>query len=154
MGIPLYICWFSLVAFNFLSLSLIFVSLIAVCLGVSFLGFILPGTLCFLDLVDYLLSHVREVFGCYFLKYFLRSFLSFFWDPYNVNLGTFNVGLRSLSGCLHFFFFSFFFSIFCSAAVISTILSSKSLIHSSVSVILLLIPSSVLFISVCSLGLW
>ena len=36
------------------------------------------------------------------------------------------------------------FSIFCSAAVISTILSSRSFIHSSASVILLWIPSSVL----------
>ena len=40
------------------------------------------------------------------------------------------------------------FSTFCSTAVIFTILSYRSLIHFSVSVILLLIPSSVLFISV------
>ena len=33
-------------AFNILSLSLIFASLIAVCLGVFLLGFILPGTFC------------------------------------------------------------------------------------------------------------
>ena len=50
------------------------------------------------------------------------------------------------------------FSIFCSVTVISTILSSRSLIHSSASLILLLILSSVLFISVCLffsfLGLW
>ena len=47
MRIPLHvICHFSLVAFNNLSLSLIFVSLITVCLGVFLLGFILPGTLC------------------------------------------------------------------------------------------------------------
>ena len=39
------ICHFPLVAFNILSLSLIFVSLITMCLGV-FLRFILPGTLC------------------------------------------------------------------------------------------------------------
>ena len=39
------------------------------------------------------------------------------------------------------------FSLFCSMAVISTILSSRSLICSSASVILLLIPSSVFFIS-------
>ena len=39
-------------------------------------------------------------------------------------------------------------STFCSTAVIFTILSYRSLIHFSVSVILLLIPSSVLFISV------
>ena len=37
------------------------------------------------------------------------------------------------------------FSLFCSAAVISTILSSGSLVHSSASLILLLIPSSVLY---------
>ena len=47
------------------------------------------------------------------------------------------------------FFFSFFFYIVCYAAVISTILSSRWLICSSASVILLLIPSNVLFISVC-----
>ena len=47
MGVPLYvICHFSLVAFNILSLSLIFVSLINMCLGVFLFGFILPGTPC------------------------------------------------------------------------------------------------------------
>ena len=64
------------VAFNILSLSLIFVSLIAVCLSLFLLGFILSGTLCFLRLVDYFLSHVRKVFSYYLFKYFLRSFLS------------------------------------------------------------------------------
>ena len=45
MGVPLYVtCHFSLVAFNIL--SLIFVSLITMCLGMFLLGFILPGTLC------------------------------------------------------------------------------------------------------------
>ena len=74
-------------------LFLIFVSLITMCLSVLFLGFILPGTLCFLDLVNYFLSHVREVFSYYLFKYFLRSFLSLFsfWDPYNSNAGAFNV---------------------------------------------------------------
>ena len=43
-GVPLYvICWFSLAAFNVLSLSLIFVSLITMYLGVFFLEFSLPG---------------------------------------------------------------------------------------------------------------
>ena len=41
----------------------------------------------------------------------------------------------------------YFFPLFCSTAVISTNLSSSSLIHSSASFILLLLPSSVLFIS-------
>ena len=44
LRVPLYvICHFSLVAFNILSLSLIFVSLITMCF---LLGFILLGTLC------------------------------------------------------------------------------------------------------------
>ena len=59
----LVICHFPLAAFNILSLSLLFVSLITMCLYVFLLGFILPGTLCFLDMVDYFLSHVREVFS-------------------------------------------------------------------------------------------
>ena len=47
MGVPLKVtCHFSIVAFNILSLPLIFVSLISVCLGAFLLGFILPGTLC------------------------------------------------------------------------------------------------------------
>ena len=46
-GVPLYfLCHYSLVALNNFSLSLIFVSLISMCLGVFLLGFILPGTLC------------------------------------------------------------------------------------------------------------
>ena len=47
MGFPLYvICHVSFVVFNNLFLSLIFVSLITVCLDVFLLGFILPGALC------------------------------------------------------------------------------------------------------------
>ena len=42
MGFPLYVtCCFSLAAFNILFLCLVFVSLISMCLGVFFLGFIL-----------------------------------------------------------------------------------------------------------------
>ena len=69
-------CHFALVAFNLLSLSLTFVILITVCLSVFLLGFILLGTLCFLDLVGYFFSHVGEVFSYYLLKYFLGSSLS------------------------------------------------------------------------------
>ena len=46
------------------------------------------------------------------------------------------------------FIFFLLFSVFYSVAPISTILSSKSLIRSSASVILLLIPAGALFISV------
>ena len=77
MGVPLYvICNFSLVAFNILSLSLIFVSLITMCLGVFLLGVILPGTVSFLDLVDYSFSHIREVSSYYLFRYFFGFSLS------------------------------------------------------------------------------
>ena len=63
------------------------------CFGMFLLGFILSGTLCFLDLGGYFLSHVREVFDYNLFKYLLKFFLSLFsfWDPYNVNVGVFNV---------------------------------------------------------------
>ena len=48
----------------------------------------------------------------------------------------------------YMFHIYFLFSMFCSVAVISTILSSRSFICASASVILLWIPSGVLFISV------
>ena len=45
----------------------------------------------FLDLGDYFLLHLREVFN-YYLKYFLMIFLFvfFFWDSYKSNVGAFN----------------------------------------------------------------
>jgi len=58
-----------------------------------------------------------------------------------------------LLGYLLFFLHSFFY-IFCFVAVTSTILSSRSLIFSSVSVILLLILSSVIIHFYLFLGLW
>ena len=74
MGVPLYVVIFPLLLLIFLSLFLSFVSLSTMCLSVFLLGFILPGTLCFLDLLDYFLSHVRELLRYYLFKYFLRSF--------------------------------------------------------------------------------
>src|SRR5574337_976672 len=97
MGIPLcVICCFSLAAFNICSLCLIFVNLINMCLGVFFLGFILFGTLGFLDLGDYFLLHFRDVFNYYLLRYFLMVFLFvfFFWDSYDLNVGAFNIVLE------------------------------------------------------------
>ena len=102
-------------------------------------------SLCFLDLINYFLFHIREVFTYNLFKYFLRPilFLFFLWDPCNLNVGVFNV-VPDVSEIV----LNCFYSLFCSVAVISTILSSSSLIHPSASVILLLIPSSVLFTSV------
>ena len=94
MGIPLcVICCFSFAAFNICSLCLIFVSLINMCLGVFRLGFILFGTLGFLELGGYFRPHFREVFDYHLLKYFLMAFLFvfFFWDSYDLNVGAFHI---------------------------------------------------------------
>ena len=94
----------------------------------------------FLDLGDYFLPHFREVFNYYLLKYFLMVFLFvfFFWDPYDLNVGAFNI-VPEVSEIVLISFNSFFLSV----SFISTILSSTSLILSSASVILLLVPSRV-----------
>ena len=113
MGIPLcVICCFSLAAFNICSLCLIFVNLINMCLGVFCLGFILFGTLCFLDLGDYFLPHFREVFNYYLLQYFFMVllFVFFFWDSYDSNVGVFNIVLE-VSEIVLISFNSFFFSL-------------------------------------------
>ena len=60
-------------------------SLISMYLGVFLLGFILYGTLHFLDLIDYFLFRVGEIFNYNLFKnvLILFLFLFFFWDPYN-----------------------------------------------------------------------
>ena len=143
-------CHFSLVAFNILPV-LIFVSLITVYLGVFLFWFILPGRLCFPDLVDYFFSHVREVFSYYLFKYFLRSFLSSLsGTPVMQMLVCLILSQMSLNLSS---FLIILFSMFCSVAVISPILSSRSFICSYALVILLLIPSSVVFIFIIHLYL-
>ena len=49
----------------------------------------------FLDLGDYFLPHLREVFNYYLFKYFLMVFLFvfFFWDSYDSYVGAFNIAL-------------------------------------------------------------
>jgi len=151
MGFPLYVtCCFSLAAFNILSLYLVFVSLISLCLGLFLLGFILYGTVCLLDLIDYFLFHVGEIFKYNLFKNFLILFLFLFifWSSYNLNVSVFDIVLEVSETILSFFFFFILFTLFCSSEVISIILSSSSLIRSSASDILLLIPSRVFLISV------
>ena len=108
-----------------------------------------------LDLIDYFLFHVGETFNYNLFKIFLIPFLFLFlfWDPYNSNRGCLILSqkCRILSSVL---FISF--TLFCSSEVISSILSFSSLIHSSASYNLILIPSRiflisviVLFVSVC-----
>ena len=114
---------FSLAAFNICSLCLIFVNLINMCLGVFRLGFILFGTLGFLDLGDYFLPHFREVFSYYLLKdlFMVFLFIFFFWDSYDSNGGVFNIIL----GVSEIVLISLnYFSFFLSDSFISIILSS------------------------------
>jgi len=69
-----------------------------------------------------------------------------FWDIYNTNVGAFNVVPWSLGlSSLFFFFHSFSYILFCGSDFNHSVFQ----ICSSVLVILLWIPSSVLFISVC-----
>ena len=105
---------FSLAAFNMFSLYLIFDSLINMCLGLSPRIYPVWNSLCSLDLIDHLLSHVREVFNYYLFKYFLSPFLFlfFFWEPYNSNGGAFNV-VPEVSEIVLNSFQSFFFILFC-----------------------------------------
>ena len=80
MGLPLcVICCFSLAAFNICSLCLIFVNLINMCLGeVSPWVYPVWDSLGFLDLCDYFLPHLGEVFSYYLLEYFLMAFVSMY----------------------------------------------------------------------------
>ena len=112
MGILLcIICYFSLAAFNSCSLCLIFVNLINMYLGVFCFGFIMFGTLGFLDLGDYFLSHCRELFIYYLLKYFLMVFLfSSSGTPMTRILGHLTLSQRSLRLSSFLLILFFFFS--------------------------------------------
>ena len=128
MGISLYvICCFSLAVLNIFSLCLIFVILTNMCLSMFLFGFILYGTLCFLDLFDYFLFHVVEVLNYYLFKYFLIPFLLFFFSgtPIIRMLVCLMLSQRSLRLSSILFIR---FSLFCSVTVICTILSSSSFI--------------------------
>ena len=115
------------VALPICSLSLIFVSLINMCLSTFFLEFVQYGTLHFLNVYGYFLSHVREVFGCYLFRYFLQPFLSLlFWHPCIVHVVALILSQGSLRLCSFLFIL---FYVFCSAVVISTSMCSSSLIH-------------------------
>ena len=93
MSFPLYVtCCFSLTAFNILSLHLVFFSLIDMCLHISPWVYPVWDSVCLLDLIDYFLFHVGEIFNYNLFKNFPIPFLFlfFFWDPYNLNVGAFN----------------------------------------------------------------
>ena len=152
MGIRLcVICCFFLAAFNICSLCLIFVNSINMYLGVFRLGFILFGTH-FVSWTGWLFpSPLREVFNYYLLKNFFTVFLFvlFLWEDYDSIAGVFITLSQKALRLSSFLFFSFPF--FLSDWFIYTILSSTSLMLSSASAILLLVPSRVFVISFIAL---
>ena len=148
MGIPLYIsCCFSLPAFNILSLIFWFHYNMSWC-GPLWIGPVLDSVLPGLDAC--FPSWVRKFFCYHVFKYALFLFLCFsFSGPQNMNLMVLDVILEVLQVFfLYFYLFFFFFFSFCYlSSMISTTLSSRLLVNSSLSHNLL-IPSGVFFISV------
>ena len=85
------------------------------CLGVFLLGInpsVYPvwDSLHLLDLIDYFLSHVGEIFNYNLFKIFLIPFLFlfFFWDPYNSNGGAFDI-VPEVCEMILSSFYSFYF---------------------------------------------
>ena len=143
MRFPLYAtCHFSLAAFNIISLFSLY-SLISMCVGLFLLEFILYGTLCaswtLLAISFSMLGKFSTIISSKSFSYPF-FFSSSSGTPIIQMLMHLILSQRSLrlSSVL---FISF--TLFCSSEVISSILSFSSLIHSSVSDILLLIPSRV-----------
>ena len=100
------ICHFSFLAFNILSLSLIFVSLITMCLGVFLFRFILPGNLCaaWTSLFPF---PCQGSFQLLSLQIFSQVLSLFSWDPSDANVGAFNV-VPEVSQAVFNSFHSFF----------------------------------------------
>ena len=115
----------------------------------------LRDSLNFLDLIDYFLSHVGDIFNYNFFKDFLSTFLFFFflWGSCNSNVDVFNI-VPKVSEAILNSLQSFSFILLLSSYFNHSSFSSH--ICSSALVILLLVPSRiflisviVLFISVC-----
>ena len=147
MGVSLYvICYFSLVALNILSVF-------NLCKFDQCVSWCVPP--CIYPAWDSELPGLGWLFTFPCLGSFqllpLQIFSQVLSSPSGTPLMRMLVRLMSSQGSLRLSSFLFIlFSIFSSVAVISIILSSRSFIHASASVILLWIPSRVLFISACS----
>ena len=115
------------------------------CLGVFLLGFFLPGTLC--DIWTWMTCFLSSVGGFFQLSslqiiFQALSLCLLLLGPLQCEYWCTKCCPKSLQGFL--MSFSFLFSTFSFAALISTVLSSRSLSLSSASVTLLLIPSNML----------
>ena len=121
MGVPLCVtCCFSLGAFNILSLCLVFVSLINM---MSPWVYPVWDSSCLLDLIDYFLFHVGEIFNYNLFKNFLIFSNPFFFSsssgtPIIQILVSLTLSQKSLRLPSVLFIL---FTLFCSSEVISTI---------------------------------
>ena len=146
MGLPY--TWLLVFLLLPLKFSLTFVILIKRCLCMGLFGLILlddsvfpvPGNLC-------PSSGWERVFSHNFIKYTFYLLLTrlSFWGPYIANVGKIDVVLEVLRLFLSILFLNLFFFLY-SEWMISIIQSSRSLMCSSVSTNLLLIPSGVFFV--------
>ena len=147
MGFPLYVA-FPLLLLIFFFVCSVFVSLFSMCLGLFLLEFILYGPLCaswtWLTISFSRLGKFSTIISSKIFSYPF-FFFSSSGTPIIQMLVCLILSQRSLRQSSILFIL---FTLFCSSEVISTILSSSSLIHSSASDILLLIPSRVFLISV------
>ena len=106
MGVPLYVIYcFSLVTFNILSLSLIFINLITMCLSVFLLGFILPGPLYASWALLAISFPVLGKFSVITTSNNSPGPVFSFWDPYNVNDAVFNIVPKVSRLCAFLFIF-------------------------------------------------
>ena len=125
-------------------LSLTF-AISVICLGVDLFGFILFGTLCFLWVDICILCQVREVFSHYFFRQGFFFFCIFLFSPSNKPIMQISAYLMLSQRSLKLSSFKkFLFAVL--IGWFPLLLSSRLLIHSSVSSNLLFIPSSVFFL--------
>ena len=129
MQFPLYVtCCFSLADFNTVSLYLVLISLISMCLGMILLYGALCSSWTWLNISFSMLGKFTTIMSS---KFFLYPFLlsSYSGTPIIWILVYLIWSQRSLRLSSDLFVL---FTLFCSSGVISSILSSNSLIHSSV----------------------
>ena len=94
--------------------------------------------------------HIRKFSVIISSNIFASTFILFsFWDPYKMNVDTFNITPR-VSEAIFIHLYSFFSPLLWYTVVISEILFSRSLICCFISLILLLILSNVFYFIYCS----
>ena len=120
-------CYFHFAGFKNVSLSLTFIILITMCLGVGLFGFILLGTFCASWTWICFLPRLENFQPVFLQTFFLCPSLFSFSKPYNANISVRDV-IPKILFCPHFLKILLFY---CPHWVIVTVLSSRLLIHPS-----------------------